>query len=119
MNTFLVLEDEPFISMDLQFAFEDAGYSAVSAVDNEEAFAHIADRIIKGAILDVNLGGGQTCEPTAMKLKELSIPFVLHTGDLDRAGEHLRGLKAPVIAKPRPADDVVSQIVKLADETQD
>ena len=114
MKTFLVLEDEPFISMDLKFAFEDAGHFAVSAIDNEEALACIDEHDISGAILDVNLGGGRTCEPTALRLKEQSIPFVLHTGDLDRAGEHLRGLDAPVIAKPRPADDVVSQIVKLA-----
>ncbi|BBC71131.1 response regulator [Altererythrobacter sp. B11] len=113
MKTFLVLEDEPFISMDLKFAFEDAGHNAVCAVDNDEALACIEAHDIAGAVLDVSLGGGRTCEQTATRLNELSIPFVLHTGDLDRAGEHLRGLDAPVLAKPRPAEDVVSHLVRL------
>lgn len=108
----MVLEDEPLIAMDLKLAFEDAGYEAVSAIDNAEALDCIERHDLAGAVLDVTLGGGRTCEKTAEKLSELGIPFVLHTGDLDRAGEHLRRFDAPVIAKPRPADDVVDEMVK-------
>lgn len=110
---FLVLEDEPLIAMDLTFAFEDAGHEAVTAVNNAEARAIIEDGGVVGAILDVSLGGGETCRETADRLLRSSIPFVLHTGDLNRVGEHLREIDAPVLAKPRPAEDVVAALIEL------
>ena len=113
MTIFLVLEDEPFIAMDLKFAFEDAGHEAVTAVDNEEALACIEKEEIGGAILDVSLGRSETCKPTANRLLKKGIRFVLHTGDLNRVGEYLRNIDAPVIAKPRPADDVVASLLAL------
>ena len=116
MKLFLVLEDEPFSAMDLQYAFEDAGYEAVTAVGNEEAIAHIEESDIVGAILDVSLGGGVTCQATATRLAKEGIPFILHTGDLDRVGEHLREIDAPIIPKPRPAEDVVARLIDLIGE---
>ena len=100
MKSVLILEDEPFIAMDLQLAFEDAGAEAAVTVSCDEAFAALADRAIDGAVLDVNLGHGETCEPIAVELRKRRIPFLLHTGDLDRAGEALRDLEAPIMAKP-------------------
>lgn len=113
MKKFLVLEDEPLIAMDLTFAFEDAGHEAVTAVNNAEARAIIEDGGVVGAILDVSLGGGETCRETADRLLRSSIPFVLHTGDLNRVGEHLREIDAPVLAKPRPAEDIVAALIEL------
>ena len=113
-HTYLVLEDEPLIAMDLEFAFEDVGHQAVVAVNNAEARQAVADHAIAGAILDVSLGDGETCEPTAKLLSENNIPFVLHTGDLDRVGEPLRELDAPVLPKPQAADDVIAKLVKMA-----
>lgn len=107
MTRFLILEDEPLIAMDLQFAFEDEGFEAVTAGSCEEAMAALEDQEFAGAILDVNLGHGTTCEKAAAELKRRGIPFVLHTGDLDRVGEFLRALEAPILSKPRPAEDVV------------
>ena len=118
MKTFIVLEDEPLIAMDLQIAFEDAGQDCVCAIDNTEALACIEEHDIAGAVLDVTLGGGQTCEKTAMKLSELGIPFILHTGDLDRAGEHLRRFDVPIIAKPRPSDSVAKAIIEIVDTAE-
>lgn len=115
MQTFLVLDDEPLIAMDLKYAFEDLDLHAVSASDNEEALACIGKYDISEAILDVSLGGGKTCQPTANELARRSIPFLLHTGDLNRVGERLRNIEAPVIAKPRPSDDVVKQLLAMID----
>ena len=114
--TYLVLEDEPLIAMDLEFAIEDIGHEAVVAVNNAEARQAVADNTIAGAILDVSLGDGETCEPTAKLLSEHNIPFVLHTGDLDRVGEHLRALNAPVLPKPQAADDVIEKLVGMAEK---
>ena len=112
-TTILILEDEPLIAMDLELAVNDLGLQAVTAIDNEEAAQLFAEHDIAGAILDVSLGRRETCKPTAALLSEAHCPFILHTGDLNRIGEHLREIKAPVIAKPRPAQDVVAMLLDL------
>ena len=114
MKRYLVLEDEPLIAMDLTYAFEDEGFDVVTTSDCDEALDLIAADQIAGAVLDVNLGPGTTCEPVAKALNERDIPFVLHTGDLDRVGEALRTMGAPILAKPRPADQVIAQVLKMA-----
>ena len=116
-KTILILEDEPLIAMDLEFAVGDTGHTAVTAIDNDEAKSLLEEHDIAGAILDVSLGRNCTCKPTATALSAAEVPFILHTGDLNRAGEHLRGFAAPVVAKPRPADDVVAALLNLMKET--
>ena len=113
-SKFLILEDEPLIAMDLEFAFEDVGYSSVTAINNAEAKANMDEHGITAAILDVNLGSGETCEPTAKELKRRGIPFILHTGDLNRVGERLRALNVPVASKPILADRLVDMLLELA-----
>jgi DNA-binding response OmpR family regulator len=109
----MILEDEPFIAMDLQFAFQDAGARAAVAANCSDAFALLKDETIDAAVLDVNLGRGATCEPVAVALRRAGIPFVLHTGDLDRQGEHLRSLDAPVLPKPTMAREVAERVLRL------
>lgn len=113
MMTILVLEDEPFISLDLALAVEDAGHHALTAKNNREALAALRDRPVAAAILDVSLGRHETCEPTAAELSRRGIPFLLHTGDLNRVGEQLREFAAPILAKPCPSEDVVGRLLVL------
>ncbi len=113
MKCVMILEDEPFIAMDLQFAFQDAGASASVAATCADAFELLEQQQIDAAVLDVNLGKGATCEPVALALRKAGIPFVLHTGDLDRQGEHLRSLNAPVLAKPTVAREVAERVLRL------
>ena len=113
MKHVLILEDEPFIGMDLQYAFEDRGVTATLASNCEDAFDAIGKHDFDGAVLDVNLGEGETCEKIAVELDRRDIPFILNTGDLDRAGEFLRGLGAPVVSKPTMADQVVDELEQL------
>ena len=118
MKCILILEDEPLIAMDLQLAFEDAGAEAVVTVSCDEAFEAMDGAEFDGAVLDVNLGKGEPCEPVAVELRARGVPFLLHTGDLDRAGEALRDLDAPILAKPSGADDVVSRLFGLNGQLQ-
>lgn len=115
MKCIMILEDEPFIAMDLQFAFEDSGAQAAVAANCPDAFALMERNRIDAAVLDVNLGNGATCEPVAVALRKAGIPFVLHTGDLDRHGEHLRNIDAPVLAKPTIAREVAERVLRLID----
>lgn len=115
MNCILIVEDEPFIALDLQYACEDAGLSAIMAGSSGAALeALAANDTIDGAVLDVNLGNGETCEAIAQALRVRGVPFVLNTGDLNRAGEYLRGIQAPILAKPSSANEVVERLLRHA-----
>jgi DNA-binding NtrC family response regulator len=110
--TILLLEDEPIILMDLEFAAEDHGCDAVSASSCEGALEKIAEPGgIDVAVLDVSLARGETCLPVAEELGRRGIPYLLHSGDLDRHDEQIRKLEADLIAKPASADDVIAAAI--------
>lgn len=107
----LVLDDEPLILLDLQYAVEDAGCVALTAMDCREAMTIIEARTITAAILDVSLGPAITCEPVVRALVDRHIPYVLHTGDADRLDAAVRSLGGSVIPKPTPAAKVVENVL--------
>lgn len=108
----LVLDDEPLILLDLEFAVEDAGCKPLTALDLVEALSIVENNAISAAILDVSLGKGQTCEQVARTLAALGVPYVLHTGDLDRMDEAVRGLGGTLVPKPTPAAVVVARALE-------
>ena len=112
----LVLDDEPMILMDLQFAVEDEGAEPLGARTVDEALHHVAGGPVDAAILDVNLGSGATCEPVARRLRELDVPFVLHTGDLHRHGELVTSIGAAVVPKPTPGHLVARRALDMLGE---
>ena len=114
MKTFLVLEDEGFIALDLELAFKEAGHNALIAAECSEALEIIRKQSISGAVLDVSLGGGKTCEDAAVELAERGMPFLLHTGDLNRVGEGLSRFGVPILEKPMASDAVVAKMLDLA-----
>lgn len=108
----LVLDDEPLILLDLEFAVEDAGCQPLTALDLAEALAILESNAVAAAILDVSLGQGQTCEQVARTLAGLGVPYVLHTGDLDRMDEAVRKLGGTLVPKPTPAAVVVARALE-------
>lgn len=108
----LVLDDEPLILLDLEFAVEDAGCLALTALEVREALDLLQTGPVAAAILDVSLGQGQTCEPVAQALAERGVPYVLHTGDLDRMDETVRQLGGVLVPKPTPAASVVQRALE-------
>ena len=112
----LLLEDEPMSLMDLEFAAEDCGCTASSATSVRQAMT-LLDRQtgIMVGVLDVNLGGGETCEPVARELEKRGIPYILHSGDLDRQNETVRALGAMLIPKPANAHKVIRTAIGYAE----
>ena len=108
----LVLDDEPLILLDLEFAVEDAGCKPLTALDLMEALSIVQNNAIFAAILDVSLGQGQTCEQVARTLAAMGVPYVLHTGDLDRMDEAVRRLGGTLVPKPTPAAVVVARALE-------
>ena len=107
--TILLVDDEPLILMDLEFAVEDAGHEfcsagcvqhALEAIDAEECPIDVA-------VLDFTLTNGTNCLPIARKLDSLGIPYVIHSGDLQRRDEAISLLDARMIAKPAPSERVI------------
>lgn len=109
----LVLDDEPLILLDLEFAVEDAGCIPLTALALDEALMIVRGEPIAAAILDVSLGKGQTCEPVARELAARGVPYVLHTGDLDRMDEDVRKLGGLLVPKPTPASVVVARALEI------
>lgn len=79
MKKVLVLEDEPMIGGLLEDILIDMNIKVVGpyfTVDDAISFVDLCD----AAILDVNLGAGQTSFEVAKALLEKSIPFCFVTG---------------------------------------
>lgn len=103
----LLVDDEPLILMDLEFAAEDKGLSPLCASCLKEALACI-ERGVDVAVLDFNLTGGENCLPIARRLTELSIPYIIHSGDADRQGEVFDKLDAVYVPKPASSSKVIA-----------
>ena len=107
--TILLLEDEPLILMDLEMAAQDQGCHPITATTPEAALLALAEpnKQINIAVLDVSLGGGKTCLQVAQALNDAGIPYILHSGDLDRYDERVRSLGAQLVPKPTHSDEVI------------
>jgi len=112
----LLLEDEPLILMDLEFAAEDKGCRPYCATGVDAALRHLEEADIEVAILDVTLKGKENCVPVAQELDRRGIPYLLHSGDLNRADETVRNLGAKHLPKPADSDVVIETALGILDE---
>ncbi len=103
----LLVDDEPLILMDLEFAAEDRGFKPCCASCVSEAMALIEDGV-DVAVLDFNLVGGENCLPIARELSERSIPYIIHSGDANRQEEVFEMLDAVYVPKPASSDKVIA-----------
>lgn len=109
----LIVEDDPFIAMELQDLLTRCGAKVLGPVPTVSAALAIIDGQHPGAaLLDVNLRGTRST-PVAAALRAAGIPFVLVTGysrsQLD--GPEMRD--APIVAKPVRPEKLVQVVFKL------
>ena len=109
----LLLEDEVMIAAELKAQLEACGARVRYARRLAKGLQLSETAPLDGAVLDVSLGQGDTCEAVATRLRERRVPFVLHSGDLVRAGEAVALLDAPLVAKPAAARAVLSELAGL------
>ncbi|MDG5746599.1 response regulator [Qipengyuania sp. XHP0207] len=107
----LIVEDEPFIAMDLEHGLEEVGFKTSVYASCEDAHRVVRQTVFEAAVLDVNLSREETSIPIAERLIELRIPFVFHTGDVEGNAELLARFNAPIIPKPMPSS-VVAHTLK-------
>lgn len=111
----LVVEDEALVAMLIEDQLIELGFEVVGpAATASQAIALCEDEKLDGAMLDVNLGGGQTSDPVAELLEEKGIPFAFVTG-YGQAGIDRRFADAEVLQKPftlAELRDLVARFVK-------
>lgn len=106
----LVVEDEPLIGLGLAAMLEIAGFDVIGPARTVEAATALLDRHPCAlAILDINLGRGETSAPLAQRLNRDNIPFFVTSGNLAAARPADFG-QAPGFAKPVAARTLVAAI---------
>lgn len=77
----LIVEDEMLVALELITTLEEAGLTVIGPAATLEAAMEQLDRHrFSLAILDVNLGRGESSAPLAERLQSLGIPFFVTTG---------------------------------------
>ncbi len=96
----LVVEDELFVAMLVEDLLGDLGCKVVGpAASAKEAARAAQQETFDFALLDVNLGDGQTSFETAEILRQRGVPFAFVTGYGDQ-GVRADLRDAPVLSKP-------------------
>ena len=118
--TILLLEDEPLILMDLEFAAEELGCEPYCATTVAQALTYLERDAppINVAVLDVTLQDGENCLPVARELERRGIPYLLHSGDLNRQNERIRELDAELIPKPASSERVIGRAMEYVEDTK-
>ncbi len=107
----LVVEDDPFIAMDIRQTLESAGALVVGPAYNLADALRLAEVAnLRAAVLDLRLERGDTL-PVATRLSERGIPFVFQTSDPATARRARPDV--PVLAKPVAADALVLALASL------
>jgi len=108
----LVVEDEYFISAELEAILIEAGAQIVGPCQSvREALAPV-DENLSAAVLDIHLVS-ETVAPVAAQLAEHGVPFIFYTGQLgtDELLAEWPGRK--VVQKPASASTLVGTIADL------
>ncbi|KQX20059.1 MULTISPECIES: response regulator [unclassified Sphingomonas] len=111
-SRFIVIEDEPLVTMEIANLLEDAGATIVATAATEpEALVAIEGVVCDAALLDGNLQG-ELVDKIADALSERNIPFLFVTG---YGRDHLPAAFAerPLILKPFNAAMLLAQAAQL------
>jgi DNA-binding response OmpR family regulator len=105
----LLVEDEPFIQMDIQQGLEEAGARVCAAETIQQALALLDMEPITASILDFKLGGG-TADDLCHQLTARKIPFVIYSGYTNVEGECS---KWDIVQKPADTGELVTRVLRV------
>jgi DNA-binding response OmpR family regulator len=107
----LVLEDDPYIALDLSSAIEELdGHVIGPASDADEALGLLNSRSVSAAIVDWHLPEGDA-SPVASWLSARRIPFVIHSTDDISSSLGDSHPDVPLLIKPLQPRTVVARLV--------
>lgn len=108
----LVVEDEYLIAAEVKRWLQEAGAEVIGPVPSvDQALDLVEDQRLDAAVLDINLGHGDTSYPVADRLEMLRVPYLFATGEVTaRAG----GCNdAPRLEKPCSKADLLRTLGDL------
>ena len=108
-QTILVVEDEPFILLEIQRILEEAGAGVLTARSVSEALALLAAERVTASILDYRLQGG-TADDLCHQLTARKIPFVIYSGYPNVEGECKRW---EIVSKPADPQLLVTRVLSV------
>ncbi|MTD93167.1 response regulator [Hyphomicrobium sp. xq] len=108
-QTILVVEDEPFILLEIQRILEEVGARVLAARSVQEALALLAAEPITASILDYRLQGG-TADDLCHQLTARKIPFVIYSGYTNVEGECN---KWEIVSKPADPQLLVTRVLSV------
>ncbi|WP_379922721.1 response regulator [Erythrobacter sp. R86502] len=100
LKRILVVEDEVMIAIDIAQMLKGSGHAVVGpCIRKSDAEKLLAEMAFDGALLDFNLGNGDTSESIASALRNHQVPFAFLTGN---NANTITGLQSSdtVISKP-------------------
>ncbi len=114
----LLVEDELFLGMDIKETLERSGAIVFGPILDRSSANQIAKfHDIDGAILDLNVGGGDV-SPVATYLQEHSIACLFYTGDARRAAKMDLDKIGPIYEKPMRPELLVGYLAEQIEKAQ-
>ena len=114
----LIVEDEPFIALELKATIEDAGGKVVGPVGSvSAALALLQTCVVAAAVLDVQLIDRDVA-PVAEALVERGVPFVFQSARSLPLDLQLRCPDAVVFEKPISAESLNATLSALIEGQQ-
>ncbi len=114
----LVVEDDPFIALDLQQILTQEGYSVLGPASSvSKAFHLLHQAEPDAAILDVNLQG-KVVTPFAAALADEGIPFVIASGNTEPFKDDVLA-QAPNLGKPTEKEALLGTLEMMLADRQE
>lgn len=110
----MVVEDDPIIGMDLKDIFHTRGAMVLGPFTTVANALKALRDTPDIALLDVNLGH-ETSGAIAVQLRDLSIPFLVLTGQMDSSELSSAFEGASLVRKPFAENNLVAQVKSLLD----
>ncbi|WP_208248227.1 response regulator [Rhizobium sp. T1470] len=87
MPTILILEDEPFIALDIETVLEEYGqHSFITLSTASDAVSWLKENSPSAAIIDPRLSDS-VCTAVARHLVDCGIPFIVYSGETESLSE--------------------------------
>jgi len=112
----MILEDDPFIALDMEGIMEDAGFDVLGPVATvPEALKLISNNENNApdiALLDFYVSGG-TSEFVARELAKRGVPFMFLTGNADDVRDVMADHDPLIRSKPVQVDRIIEDVTSL------
>jgi two-component system cell cycle response regulator CpdR len=113
----LLVEDEPLLSLDVEFALVEAGYAVVVATSGNDALAALAstEQPYAAIVTDIRIGRGPDGWAVAKRAREIlpGVPVIYMSGD-SAADWTSMGVPASVmLSKPMALSQIIVALAQL------